>query len=55
MVGDILVGLAGSPVSDPDSLASLLTGEVVGKPTAVEILRGGQPMVMNVTPGERKA
>lgn len=55
MVGDILVGLAGSPVSDPDSLASLLTGEVVGKSTAVEILRGGQPMVVNVTPGERKA
>jgi len=54
MIGDILVGLAGSPVSDPDDLVSRLSGSLVGTPTAVEILRGGQPVTINITIGERK-
>src|SRR5512140_1855534 len=31
MVGDILVGVAGQPVSDPDDLFSALNGDTVGK------------------------
>jgi S1-C subfamily serine protease len=54
MIGDILVGLAGSPVSDPDDLVSRLSGSLVGTPAAVEILRGGQPVTINITIGERK-
>ena len=54
LVGDILVGLAGQPVSDPDELLSRLTGSVVGQPTPVEVLRGGQPAVVTVTIGERQ-
>jgi serine protease Do len=54
IVGDILVGLAGQPVEDPDELLARLTGEVVGKPTPVEVLRGGQPATVTVTIGERK-
>ena len=54
MIGDILVGIAGSPVTDPDELFGRLTGNVVGQPTAVEILRGGQPIIVTVTVGERK-
>ncbi len=54
MIGDILVGLAGSPITDPDELLGRLTGSVVGQPTPVEILRGGQPLVVTVIVGERK-
>jgi len=54
MVGDILTGLAGQPLTDPDELLARLTGEVVGQATPVEILRGGQPTLITVTIGERK-
>jgi S1-C subfamily serine protease len=54
MVGDILVGMAGSPLVDPDDLLGRLTGNVVGQPVPVEIVRGGQPQVLNVVVGERK-
>lgn len=54
MIGDLLVGLAGEPITDPDQLLSRLAGSLVGQPTAVEILRGGQPMTIQVTIGERK-
>jgi len=54
MVGDILVGLSGQPVADPDDLVSRLAGSLVGNPTPVEILRGGQRQVLTVTIGERK-
>jgi S1-C subfamily serine protease len=54
MVGDILVSLAGSPISDPDELVSRLSGSIVGSPTQVENLRGGQRMTLTVVIGERK-
>ncbi|MEK6256168.1 MAG: S1C family serine protease, partial [Chloroflexota bacterium] len=53
MVSDILVGFNGQPVQTPDDLLGLLTGEVVGNPTPVEILRGGEPKTLKVTLGER--
>lgn len=54
MVGDIIVGFAGAPLSEPDELLTRLTGEVVGKPTPVEVLRGGQLQEITVTIGDRK-
>jgi S1-C subfamily serine protease len=54
MVGDILTGIAGEAVGDPDELLARLTGEIVGKPTPVEVLRGGQLATLTVTIGERK-
>lgn len=54
MVGDILTGFAGEPVSEPDELFVSLTGEVVGRPTSLEILRAGQLQEVKVTIGERK-
>ncbi len=55
LVGDIIVALGGKPVVDPDELLAALVGDVVGKPTAFEILRGGQPITLSVTVGERKS
>ena len=53
IVGDILIAVAGSPVLHHDELFAHLNGEVVGKSTSVEILRGGQPQTINVLIGER--
>ncbi|HSL42124.1 MAG TPA: trypsin-like peptidase domain-containing protein [Anaerolineales bacterium] len=53
MVGDILVAVAGTPVLHHDELFTRLDGDVVGKSTPIEILRGGQPQILNVEVGER--
>jgi len=54
MVGDILVAIAGQPISDPDELLTRLSGVVVGQSTEVQLLRGGSVMTLAVTVGERK-
>ncbi len=54
MVGDILVGVQGQPVADPDDLFGALNSDTVGKQIAVEVLRGGRPEALNVTVAERK-
>lgn len=54
IVGDILTGLGGQPVTDHDELLSRLSGVLVGQPTQVAILRGGQPQEVSVVVGERK-
>jgi S1-C subfamily serine protease len=54
LVGDILLAIAGQPVEDPDDLFSSLNTDTVGKSIPVQILRGGKPVVVNVTVGERK-
>ncbi|HSL45258.1 MAG TPA: trypsin-like peptidase domain-containing protein [Anaerolineales bacterium] len=54
LVGDILVAVSGQPVGDADDLFAALTGDTVGKPVAIEILRGGRPETVQVTVGERK-
>jgi S1-C subfamily serine protease len=54
LVGDILVGLAGEPLTDPDQLLARLAGEIVGQSVPVEVLRGGQPVKIAVKIGERQ-
>lgn len=53
MVGDILVGLNNQPVSDHDTLLGALVGDIVGRSTEAQVLRGGQLQRVNVTVGER--
>ena len=55
MVGDVIVSFDGQPVTSPDDLLDLLTGERIGKTTAVGILRGGTAQTVPVTVGERGA
>jgi len=54
MVGDIIVAIAGQLVTDADQLLASLVGDLVGKPTPVQVLRGGQAMSIQVTIGERR-
>jgi S1-C subfamily serine protease len=53
IVGDILVAVASVPILHHDELFSRLNGDVVGKSTPIEVLRGGQPQTLNVLIGER--
>jgi S1-C subfamily serine protease len=53
IVGDILVAVSGVPIMHHDELFTRLDGDVAGKSTPIEILRGGQPQLLNVVVGER--
>lgn len=54
LVGDILVAVSGKGVGDPDDLFAALSSDTVGKPIAVDVLRGGRPETVQITVGERK-
>jgi serine protease Do len=53
LVGDILVSLDGQPVRRGEELAALLNAERVGRAAIVQIIRGGVPLTLTVTIGER--
>jgi S1-C subfamily serine protease len=53
LVGDIVVGFAGTSVDEPESLLALLTGDRVGHATPVAVLRGGRGLEVSVTVGQR--
>ncbi len=53
MVGDLLVAVAGQPVTDPDELLLVLSGDLVGKPAVVQVLRGGEIAELTITVGEK--
>jgi S1-C subfamily serine protease len=53
-VGDVLVALEGQPISDTDDVQSHLGADKVGKPLEAGIVRGGAPVALIVTPGERR-
>ena len=55
LVGDILVGIEGHPLANHDDLFANLSGNLVGKQTSFEVLRGGQPMIIGIVITERKA
>ena len=54
LVGDIIVGIAGKLVSDPDDIFTALSGDTIGKPVEVRIVRGGKIQTLRVAVGERK-
>jgi S1-C subfamily serine protease len=54
MVGDCLVDFDGRPISSPDDLLELLTGERVGQSIAARVLRAGAVADLTVTVGERR-
>jgi len=49
--GDIVVGFADQPVAGVDDLHRLLTGDRVGLTVAIEVLRGGERLRLEATPG----
>lgn len=54
IIGDIIIGINDNPVANHEELMANLTGDVVGSPTPMQVLRGGQPETIEVTVAERK-
>lgn len=52
-IGDILVTLGGSAVADTDAVQAALGPDRIGQPLAARIARGGQPVDVQLTVGER--
>ena len=55
LIGDLLLALDGTAVTSPEDLLDLLTGARVGQSAALQLLRGGTPLDLRVTIGERPA
>lgn len=53
LVGDILVKIDGQPASGSEDVQALLSGDKVGKPVPIEIIRGDQLRTLQVTVGQR--
>jgi S1-C subfamily serine protease len=53
LIGDIVVGLAGTPVRDTEELQALLGPDLVNQATPLRVVRGGQITDISVTVGER--
>jgi S1-C subfamily serine protease len=53
ILGDILVALDGQAVSDTGDLQALLSGDRVGRPVPVDVIRGGQLATLTITVGQR--
>ena len=55
LVGDLIVALDGQTIAGPEELLDLLASNKVGKTAKLSVLRGGTPMELAVTVGERRA
>jgi S1-C subfamily serine protease len=53
LMGDILVGIDDHAVSDSEDLHALLGSNRVGKTVPVDVIRGNQPVTLQVTIGQR--
>ena len=54
LTGDMIVALDGQPVTGADDLIRLLTGDKIGKPIDIDVLRLGKPRRFTLLPEERK-
>ncbi len=53
LIGDILVSLGGTNVTDTDDIQSVLEGHAVGNKVEAVFLRGGDSRSLNIVVGER--
>jgi S1-C subfamily serine protease len=53
LIGDVLVALAGTPVTDTDEVQSALEPHGAGKSVEAELVRGGEKARIAITIGER--
>jgi S1-C subfamily serine protease len=55
VIGDVLLVLNGHSVEDIEDVQAALDGQSIGKSISVRLLRGGQPVSIEITVGERRA
>ena len=53
LIGDLLVAIDGQPVTDVEALRVRLGADRLGQPVTLKLLRGGAPVEVSVTLGER--
>jgi len=53
LLGDVIVGVSGTPISHLNDLMSRLTSETVGTKLRIRLIRGGAVQEIEVTVGER--
>jgi S1-C subfamily serine protease len=53
LVGDLLIALNGVPVKETEDVQAALDPDLTGKPVVASILRGGLPLEVSITVGER--
>jgi S1-C subfamily serine protease len=53
LIGDILVEVAGRTIQRPEHLQDALDADSIGKPVPVRIVRGGEAVTIEITPGDR--
>ncbi len=53
LLGDVIVALNGEPVTEVEELQDRLTGDWVGRPLPVKVVRAGAPKDLSITVGER--
>jgi S1-C subfamily serine protease len=53
LIGDVLVLLAGTAVNDTDDIQTVLEQHAVGRKISIGLVRGGTPLTIEVTIGER--
>jgi serine protease Do len=49
IIGDIITGVAGQPLTTPEDFAAAMTGTAKGAPLRLDLLRGGQTLSVVVT------
>ncbi len=54
IAGDVLLAVDGQPVTGADDLIRLLTGETIGRPVDLDVLRDGTRRRLVLTPQERQ-
>lgn len=53
VIGDVILSIAGHPITEPADLIAALTPDRVGTAVTLRLLRGGEPRELQVTVGER--
>lgn len=53
LIGDILIALDGTPISDVSDVHALLAGDRIGQPLTAQFIRGGRLQELTITVGER--
>jgi len=51
---DMIVSIGGSPTASVDELQRLMVAELIGKPVAVEVVRDGRTLSLQLTPAEMR-
>ncbi len=53
LLGDVVIGIGGTPVAEPEDVLKVLNGDTAGKTLALELVRGGRLETVEVLIGER--